>query len=438
MYNYLRVAYHVTSLSRHTHWSRRQLSDYQNKQVREIVRYAYDHVPFYHKKLSRLELRPEDIRTVEDLNKLPIVERDELQKNSEELISDGFDANRLFVASTSGSTGRPFFTYLSKKEREFRHAKLLRPHIVCGQKPWDKWVIIGPPHSNRKLAKLQKILGIYAPIFVSVFEHASKQLSAIEQLKPKVLDGYSSSLFLLAREAEKKGAINVRPSFLMGGGELIDDADRRFLENIFAAPYYDQYASEEFQMLAWQCPAKNEYHVDADSVILQFVDGDGSEVASGEKGEIVCTSLFNYAMPIIRYAVGDVGVPSEEKECDCGITFPLMKLIEGRKESMVVLPDGRSLSPLAIGDCMCAFRFFTYIYQYRFIQKGENVFEVLIRKKDGAIDDYLIAADLLKHIKETLGINESEVAVTVEVVDEIPPDKVGKIRKVISELRDVK
>lgn len=436
MYNYFRVAYYVASLLRHTWWSQKRLLNYQNAKIHEIVKYAYYHVPFYHEKFREAGIKPDDIRTIQDLNKLPIVSRKELQANSEKLISREFDLSKLRVASTSGSTGRPFFTYLDKKEDEFRNAKLLRPHIVCGQKPRDKWVIIGPPQHHGKLNRLQKLFGVYAPVFVSVFDPVPEQISAIANVGPDVLDGYSSSLFLLAKEVEKNKADMAKPRFMMGGAELIDESSRKFIEHVFGSPYYDQYGSEEFQMMAWQCPERDGYHIDADTVLMQFVDKSGEEVSPGEKGEIVCTSLFNYAMPIIRYAVGDIGVLSEEMKCACGRTFPRMKMIEGRRESIVRLPGGRVLSPVAIGDCMCTFKYFDRIYQYRFIQKKIDLFKIMIKKKDASIEDKVMEAELLAHMRRILKLGDSEATIEVEFMDEISPDRTGKIRKVVSELRN--
>ena len=436
MYNYFRAAYYTACLLRHTHWSRKQLLNYQNKKMRKIVKYAYENVPFYHEKFRQLEIKPEDVKTIEDLKKLPIMKRDELQKNTERLTSREFDVDKLKMTSTSGSTGRPLFTYLSKKEEEFRHAKLLRPHIVCGQKPRDKWALIGPPQHSKKVNRLQKFLGVYTPIFVSVFDAVSEQISAIEKIRPAVLDGYSSSLFLLAKEIEKNWIDTIRPRFSMGGAELIDGPSRKFIENIFGAPYYDQYASEEFQMMAWQCPEKLGYHIDADTILMEFVDNDGEEVALGEKGEIVCTSFFNYAMPMIRYGSSDIGIPSEEAECQCGRTLPKMKVIEGRKESIVKLPDGRSLSPLAIGDCMCAFKYFTHVFQYRFIQKKIDFFKILLKKRDNSVDDEVMKVELLEHLRKMLKLSEAEATFEIVFMDEIPPEKTGKIRKVVSELEN--
>lgn len=436
MYNYFRVAYYLASLLYHTRWNRHRLLKYQNQKVRRIVKYAYEHVPFYHQKFLQPGVKPEDVKTVEDLKKLPIIRKEELQKNREKMISDEFDASKLKVVSTSGSTGRPLFTYLTRREDEFRKAKLLRPHLICGQKARDKWVLIGPPEYRGDVSRLQRFLGIYAPIFVSVFDDAATQTPIIEKVKPDVLDGYSSSLFLLAEYVQKKGIETIRPRFLMGGAELIDRSSRKSIEDAFKAPYYDQYGSQEVEMLAWQCQERNGYHIDADTIVMQIVDEDGEEVTSGKRGQVVCTSLFNYAMPYIRYAIGDIGVLSDETDCPCGRTFPLMKMVEGRKDSIIVLPDGRALSPLAIGDCMIFFKYFNNIQQYRVIQKRIDFIKVLVKKKDSSVEDSIMQSELMANLRKTLNISEAEVRIEIEFVDKIPLDNSGKIRKVISELND--
>jgi phenylacetate-CoA ligase len=400
------------------------------------VKYAYDHVPFYREKFLRCGVKPEEIKTVEDLEKLPVMGKEELQKNRENLISDEFDAGKLKVVSTSGSSGRPLFTYLTRKEDDFRKAKLLRPHLVCGQKARDRWVLIGPPEYRGDVGNLQRFLGIYAPILVSVFDDAATQIRIIEKLKPDVLDGYSSSLWLLAKEVEKSGINTIRPRLMMGGAELIDKPSRRFLEEMFNAPYYDQYGSQEVEMLAWQCQERNGYHIDADTIIMQVVDEDGEEVTPGERGQVVCTSLFNYAMPYIRYAIGDIGILSDETDCPCGRKFPLMKVVEGRKDSVIVLPDGRVLSPLAVGDCMIFFKYFNNIQQYRVIQKRIDFIKVLVKKKDSGVEDSIMQAELIVCLRKTLNISEADVRIEIEFVDKIPLDDSGKIRKIVSEVND--
>jgi phenylacetate-CoA ligase len=435
MHDYFRIAYHLGNLIQHTRWSKEKLSEYKNSKIRKIVRYAYENVPFYHEKYRQLELEPAAVRGVDDLRKLPVIRRRELQENPKRTISDEFSINGLKKVSTTGSTGCPMSTYITKGEDAFRKAKLLRANIVCGQRPRDKWVVITAPQHQAHQYRLQRFLGVFNPIPISVFDTADAQISAIEKIKPDVLDGYSSSIALLAKEVDEKGIRTINPRIIIGGAELIDNSERQFVEEVFKAPFYDEYASVEFERLAWQCREKNGYHIDADSVVMEFLDETGEEVAPGESGEIVCTSLFNYAMPLVRYAVGDVGRASEEDTCPCGIEFPQMKVVEGRKDSIILLPGKRVLSPLAIGDCMTIFTYIDNIRQYRMIQKRVDYVKFLVEKKNSDIREDVIEAELLAHLRRTLNIPESDVTVEVDFVDEIPVDATGKLRKVVSELK---
>lgn len=435
MYNYFRLGYYLVSMMRRAYWKKDRLVDFQNKKVRQVVKYAYDNVPFYHERFDRLGLKPCDVKTASDLNKLPILTKDEMRKNAERMVSHEFDVGSFRVVSTSGSTGQPVFIRISKKEDELRKVKHLRANISCGQKPRDRWVVVVTPQHQEEVTELQRILGIYALTPLSVFDDPAKQVSVLEKLRPDVLDGYSSSLLLVAREAEKQGVKDIRPRVIIGGAELIDRSGRELVERVFGAPFYDQYASIEFERLAWQCPERVGFHIDADSVFMQFVDGNGEEVAPGERGEIVCTSLFNYAMPFIRYTVGDVGVASEEMDCSCGRTFPLMKVLEGRKDSLIFLPDGRVLSPLVVGDGMMFFKFYRDIDQYRVIQKRIDFFRFLVKRKDSGVDEKVMEVELLAYVRKLFNVGESEVSCEVEFVDDIPLDKSGKLMKVVSELK---
>jgi phenylacetate-CoA ligase len=418
------------------YWSHDELVDHQNRKLREIVKYAYGNVPFYHERFKQLGLKPEEIRSVEDLNKLPIVRRKELQENAERTLSKEFKVSDLAAESTSGSTGRPLHTYLTRKEDEFRKAKLLRANISCGQRPRDKWVVITAPQERSRMTRIQRRLGIYAPVPLSVFDDAHKQISAVGQIKPDVLEGYSSSLLLMTKEMEKSGAKTSSLRIIIGGAEMIDHNEKRFIEKEFDAPFYDQYSIVELEALAWQCEERNGYHIDADTIIMQFTDEDEEEVAPGERGEIICTSLFNYAMPFIRYAVGDVGVSTEANvDCLCGRTFPLMKLIEGRRDSLIVLPEDRLVSPLAFGWAMEFFKFYHCIDQYRVIQKKIDAFKFLVKMKGNSVDEEAFETELMDHIKRMLNIGDYEVRFEVEFVGDIPLDKSGKHRKVISEIK---
>jgi len=139
-------------------------------------------------------------------------------------------------------------------------------------------------------------------------------------------------------------------------------------------------------------------------------------------------------MPFIRYAIGDIGIPSDE-ECPCGRTFPLMKVIEGRKDSLIVLPEGRLLSPRTFTIAMRMFKFYKHIDQFRVIQKKTDLFEIYIEKKNQNVDDSSMETELLAHFEEMFNIDMHEVTFKVKFVGSIPLDKSGKLMAVSSELK---
>jgi phenylacetate-CoA ligase len=167
---------------------------------------------------------------------------------------------------------------------------------------------------------------------------------------------------------------------------------------------------------------------------MQFVDEEGEEVAPGERGEIVCTSLFNYAMPLIRYAVGDVGKASTETDCPCGRKLPLMKVMEGRKDSVVTLPDGRALSSFVFIAAIYQLSFYSRIEKFRVIQKKIDRFKFLIKVKDNGIDVNFAEQEIVMLFSRVFDLDADEVEFEVEFVNDIPLDNSGKFRIFVSEL----
>ncbi|MEM3702981.1 MAG: phenylacetate--CoA ligase family protein [Candidatus Bathyarchaeia archaeon] len=434
MVNYVRAYYYLRGLMKRVFWPKQKIRQYQNERLRETLEYAYENVPFYYRKFKEAEVKPSDVKTVEDLKRLPITRKDEIRTNPSEMVSKEYEVSKLKMLRTSGSTGHPLYFYISGWEDEYRKARHLRANIACGQRLRDRYVTITHPLYFSQSTRLQRFLGFYAPIPVSVFDDVDKQISTIERLKPDILDGYASSLLLLAKRIDEKGVETIKPRFLISGADLIDAYSRKYVEEVFGVPFYDQYGCAELERLAWQCEERGEYHIDADSIIMEFVDEDGDEVARGETGEIVCTSLFNRAMPIVRYAVGDLGRASEENECPCGRTFPLMKILEGRKDSVVVLPDGRAMSSFAFIAAMYQLSFYKDIDQFRVVQKREDLFRFLIKMKSNNVDSSSAEKELIGFFNKVLNVADNEVEFEVDFVDNIPLDESGKFRIVVSEL----
>ncbi len=436
MTNYVRAFYYLRTMMRRAFWDRGRLDTYRNRKLKAMIAYAFENSRFYHDKFKEVGVRPEDIRTVADLSKLPVVRKEELKFQAERsnIISRQFRTSDLLVQRTSGSTGRPLNIYITGAENEFRKAKHLRAQIALGQRAWDRWVTITSPLHFAETTKLQRLLRVYGVYPVSVFDDVAVQASRIVKLKPDVIDGYSNSVLLLAKEVKKKGLKSIKPRFLVSGAELIDSGSRKFVEEVFDVPFYDQYASVEFERLAWQCREKNGYHIDADSVIMQFVDENGEDVSLGEKGEVVCTSLFNLAMPFIRYGLDDVGVPSENDDCNCGRSFPLMKVIEGRKTSLLTFPSGRVLAPFAFMLAVWTFNHYDRVDMFRVVQRRKDLLVFKIKLKAGVVAEKALERELVEHLRKTLQIPAEEVEFAIEFVDEIPLGKTGKFSIVVSEI----
>ncbi len=409
------------------------LAEHQNRCLRRIVNHAYDSVPFYRRKFDSIGLKPDDVRTFKDLSKLPIVSKSEIRQNTDDMISSKFQLKSLRALSTSGSTGQPLRVYISRKEDGFRKAKHLRANYSCGHKFFSRWLTVTSPSHFSEVKGLQSFLRFYSPKFVSVFWDTDRQLSVIKDFKPEVLDGYSSSLSLLAREVRKKGFSGINPRIIFGGAELIDDVSRKLIEDVFEAPFFDQYATIEFERMAWQCPERGGYHIDADSLVMQLVDKNGDEVAPGESGEIVCTSLFNFAMPFIRYKVGDYGVLSSE-DCPCGRSLPLLKRIEGRSDAFLVLPGGRMLSPRTLTVSMGSFHLNSFIEQFRIVQESKDRIVIQLVLKDSFTDKVKIQRDIVAHFENMLGLEKGAVEFEVEFLGQIPLNESGKLKIIESKL----
>lgn len=438
MTNFPRLLWYLENGQRRLYWNKEKLLVFQEKRLRSILRYAYDLVPFYHKKFREANVLPSDINHLSDLPKLPLVKKDEIKRESaRRLISSRYDINDLKVKRTSGSTGQPLQIFLSGAEDDWRKAIYMRANISCGQRPRDHWVVLTSPYHFSDTTNLQRRLGIFSQDCVSVFSDVSQQLRRVDEACPNVLDGYSGSLFLLAREALRQGKGSINPRMIFGTAENIEGNSIKLIERTFDAPYYDQFGCAELDRTAWVCPCKIGYHMDVDSVITEFVDDEGKVVSSGERGEVVYTSLFNYAMPLIRYAVGDIGVPSDET-CSCRRQLPLMKTVEGRKTSFILLSDGQLISPNVIELVMNMFELYSQIEQFRIIQKKTDFFKVLI-ELHGKVDQRAFKDNLIKHVVTKLnqlvaGARFSEAYFDVEFVETIPVDKSGKRRAIYSEV----
>ncbi|MBU7016450.1 MAG: phenylacetate--CoA ligase family protein [Theionarchaea archaeon] len=187
-------------------------------------------------------------------------------------------------------------------------------------------------------------LGILKVKYISTFLDMESQFDLLLKQNPDVLVGHPPDLIDMARLALSTG-VTLNLDIIGSNSEVLTLKEREFLEKTFHCPVYEEYSAVEVGFVAQNCKKKR-MHIISDSVLVEIIK-DGEPAAPGEKGEVVVTSLFRNATPFIRYNLGDVASLSQD-ECDCGMTFPVIDGIEGRKDDFIMLPSGKEIPPTRI------------------------------------------------------------------------------------------
>lgn len=404
-----------------------ELEELQAKKLRAMIKHAYENTEFYHKKLKDAGIIPEDIKNVDDLKKIPFTTKNELRDNLKTILARDTNINKCHIVETSGSSGIQTKVVYDEDADDFSKAVNLRSHIENGLCIRDKWVVLrdeieGHHEPNKRWFQH---LRIFNPMQVSVFYPIDKQISIMRKFRPAVIGGYSSSIELLARAVEKNDIKDIKPNMIFGTSELLDNSTRKYINSIFNVDMIDHFGCIELNRTAWECSEHTGYHIDMDAVIMEFIKN-SETVSVGERGEIVYTGLYNYAMPLIRYKIEDIGISSDEK-CPCGRGLSLMKIIEGRKDSLIQTPDGRIFSPMVLTAIM---EQMPYVKQFKIIQYKKDSIRILIVRGD-EFSQHVVDRIELK-FKKVVG---NDINIKVDIVDDIPKDRSGKIRNVVSNVK---
>ncbi len=408
------------------------LKKYVNKKFLDILKEAYNNVSYYNKEYKNIYSKVNDIN---DIKSLPFISKEIIRKISyNDIINNKYNKNELLARQTSGSTGIPLTVYASKNSSMIDSAVWQRSFDRRGIRLSDRIVTLKTPRDfpkNKKLfEKIGEKIGIINRSYISIFEEPKIQLKKIEDYKPDVIKGYPSVLSILADELKNK-TYNINPKMILTSAELLDASTRKKISKVFGTEIYDNYSSEEWGLIAWECKEHMGYHINLDNIYLELVDKKGEVVDLNEMGEIVCTTLSNDAMPLIRYKMKDYALMLEDK-CSCGINLPLFKVIEGRYDDFLIDNNGNFVSPRLVSDILEEpFNNYTGINQYQIIQENPNKLIINLETNSQYIDDINIYAKSENLLKNILGNN---LEVNFRTVDRIESDKTGKLRKIISKV----
>jgi len=437
-----RFLWYCYQLSRTQWFKPPELRKLQRKRLRAVLKHAYENVPLYHEKFDSVGAKPSDVKTVEDLSKLPFTTKQEVWKGiPSQSIARGYDLDSCVRVSTSGTSGGPMPVYQDKRFRDYVSASLYRLRRAVGISPLDKtfkiqfWGALPKdknkrekPSRRRRKSRWKTTLGPAYYLLrdlqkTSYITYDAKEIiSDIIEYQPKVISANPSYLRLLAETVSNMGIENFHPKALRSSGEALDEPTRRFLESSFGCKVFDSYWSNETGCISWECKRKKGQHINVDLLALEVVR-DGEPVGPGEPGEIVVTGFMNYAMPLIRYRLGDIGILDDEP-CSCGRGLPLLKSVEGRAVDCFTLPDGRKVTPKTV---MTAVQGTPGVSRYQAVQEssGKVVIELMRRESDPPVD----VEELVARCCEVLG-----EGVEIEVFFGDRKNLKAKFRPVISKL----
>lgn len=351
-----------------------QLRNIQKRKLRRLVSHAYHHVPFYHDRFQKINLHPNDIRTIDDLHKIPVIDKDDFQQSKKSDLIDRRikDTDRLVTINTAGSSGKILQFFVDCGYNQLRKAQFLRPYLTNGNGLFDRVLCF------RAIPRLKQMvhqkLGLLKEYQIDSGADPLVQIEAIQNLKPEVMRGYGSTFHLMASKMLEENISVPSPRIIFTDSEFLSIASRHKIEKAFQTELIDIYGTFETENVAYECHNHQGYHMAIDCVIIEFLK-DGKPVKPGETGEIVFTVLDNYAFPFIRYNIHDLAAYTD-KPCSCGRTFPLMKVIAGRKFDYAQKSDGTKVSSTSLSYHLWFLE--KYIHEFQIIQEGIDLFTVLL------------------------------------------------------------
>ncbi|HNW39571.1 MAG TPA: hypothetical protein PL125_02785 [Candidatus Omnitrophota bacterium] len=414
-------------------WDFNRLNKFQNLKLRFILRYAGKNVNFYHHLFNKLNLDPDKFKGIEDLKLLPIINNELVVANLPDFIAQGTAVKKCIKKDSSGSSGIPMVTYYDLQNYDYVEAIYARAFFIHQLKPWDRMAYFWYKPFEKK--KLWEHLGLMKKNLILFTEPVETQIKKLISMKPTVIHCFPSTLYSIAKEV-KKNSLPIRPRLIITHGETVTRQMREFLEATFHCRLLDEYGLSEFTRIAWECPQGGGYHVDDDYLIVEILKDDQTPAQPGERGMIVITSLFNLAMPLIRYATGDIGIRGPKTKCKCGREFSKILEIEGRNDDFVILPSGKLISPRQVLDSIQKDSYFNTdeftekIYRYKIIQKDYDKFIVFIVARRNI--DETFKKEIAVRIQEAL---REKIEVTVQLVQDLPLTKHGKYKILISDIQ---
>lgn len=429
------LAYHLRGQPQYPFKPLADIRRDQARRVRRMVAYAYRHVPYYRETMDRLSLRPADFQVADDLAKLPVLERCQIQKDPEYFVSKAQPLEHYLRLRSGGSTGAPCTIYQDPRALFQNRARGERESPILTRligRPWGyRQVTMGSPFGQeRKMDRFMRTRCLTPPGMsiqrhsLSLLDPPEDNVERINALRPDLLYSFGSYLEILFAYLEATGETFYRPKVIVYTSDGLSASVRQLIEQQYQIPVLSTYQAIETLKMAFECEEHQGLHISIDVNPIRIVDAAGRSLPPGQSGDVVVSNLVNRATVLLNYRLGDVA-SLRPHPCPCGRSLPLLSFPQGRSDDLVKLPGGRLMHPQAI---RIIFTNETEVWQYQVVQEKETLFRIAIVAAESC-DQAVTSARIAEGFARTFG---PDITVDIAFVDSIPRTAGGKVRPVLS------
>lgn len=448
----LKIASHYLSdLDRLKRFDLEKIKKIRDKSFLKLLKYA-NNVPLYQEKFKEANIEIKNIRGFEDIEKFPIIARDDINAHYPSgIIVSGLEKNSILV-STSGSTRSPVSLYLDQftlLKALTLYARELKNYGLN----WNRSRISLIANFYSQTAPTQYFASGSSPAFKSFnFAFSTNNIQQVncddellsivkdvDSFNPECIMGFPGPIRHLALMREKGLGQNINPKAIISSGGVLDEYEKRHISEVFNCKVFDIYSANEVGPVSFECEERN-YHIHSDVVNVEAVDKKGNLKNKGKEGLLAITRTYGQGTPLIRYTgMGDI-ISLKDGECSCGLNTELMNAVHGRVKESIVLPSAKLVYPRNLmdipGHVMRELKT-NKIHQLQVIQESIDKIEILIiideenRNKGPSIEKFFEELEI--KYKSVFGPN---VQVIIKEVKEFiseknrPDSKPGVISKV--------
>jgi phenylacetate-CoA ligase len=396
--------------------------------VRATIRHAWETVPYYRDQWTAVGLRPDAVRSLDDLRQFPVLTKADIRAAGDRLRSNAY-RGPVTTKTTSGSTGVPLTVAVDDNAMAWKRAMTLRSDQWSGwrlgQRVARMWGHGAAEQGSWRDRLWRRVVLRESFLNTLGIDRAGLKAFAdhLRHRPPGLLFGHAHSLYLFAAFVRKYCPGAIRPAGVVSAAMTLHAWQRCVIEEAFGRPVTNRYGCEETSLIACECEEHRGLHLNADGIYCEIVPDRRLNAGPGA-GRLLLTDLTNRAMPLIRYQVGDVVVPTD-RQCACGRGLPLVERVVGREADYVLTPGGTLISGISLTD-----HFATEIRgaaQVQIVQEKLTFLRLRMVPGDGFGPDSHRQIETL--VRNTFG---PQMGFEVELVDAIPQEASGKYRFCVS------